>query len=367
MIRRCDLVPQYLNYKEEIDNAINRVLHSGKYTLGENVTSFEIEFAEYIGCKYGISVNSGTDALILSLWSLGIKEGDEVITTPFTAIPTYAAIRQVGATPIFVDINHSTYLMDLDKVKDAITEKTRAIIPVHLFGNVIDIEKLRKIIGLNIYIIEDCAQAHGARINDKRVGSLGDIAAFSFYPTKNLGGYGDGGMITTNNSDLEDKIRKRRIYGMINKDEFVFDGVNTRLDELQAAILRVKLRYLEIMNTQRIEKVEIYNKNLPIEFIRPQEVDANVHSVYHVYCPCCIKNRDELVKHLADEKIETNIYYPIPLHLQLGYKMKFPRIPSLPNSESVSKAIIALPFYPEIQTENIIDIALKIRSFFLYE
>ena len=200
MIWRCDLVPQYEAYKAEIDEAINKVFYSGQYTLGKNVEEFEEEFSEYIGCKYGVGVNSGTDALMLALWCFDIEKGDEVITTPFTAIPTYSAIRHVGATPVFVDIEPDTFLIDLNKIENAITEKTKAVVPVHLFGNVVDIEKLRNIVGPDIFILEDCAQAHGASIRGRRVGSMGNVSAFSFYPTKNLGGYGDGGMVMTDDT-----------------------------------------------------------------------------------------------------------------------------------------------------------------------
>ena len=235
MIRRCDLVPQYDLYEKEIESAIKNVLKSGRYTLGENVESFEDEFSKYIGTKYGIGVNSGTDALILSLNAIGIKPGDEIITTPFTAIPTYSAIRQVNAIPIFADVDPETFLIDINKIQELITKKTKAIIPVHLFGNIVDIKKIRDIIGSDIAIIEDCAQSHGGEIRNIKAGSMGDLSAFSFYPTKNLGGYGDGGMILTDNDQYYQFLKKKRQYGMINKDEFEFDGLNSRLDEIQAA------------------------------------------------------------------------------------------------------------------------------------
>jgi len=364
MIWRCDLVSQYETYKDEIDEAIQKVLYSGRYTLGENVLSFEKEFAAYIGCKYGIGVNSGTDALILALRCFNFKEGNEVITTPFTAIPTYSAIRHAGATPIFVDIDPDTFLIDLDKIKNAITEKTKAVVPVHLFGNVVDIEKLRSIVGPDIYILEDCAQAHGASNQGKKAGSMGDISAFSFYPTKNLGGYGDGGMVLTNNPKWEDMVRKRRMYGMINKDEFIMDGINSRLDELQAAILRVKLRHLDEMNEKRVKLAKIYNDRLKKEFIRPQAVKHNVKSVYHIYSAVCKDRRDDLVKYLEGKKIQSNVYYPMSLTKQVGYQNVFGGAEKLHVAEEVSKKIIALPFYPEISKE-ILDLVVKsIDNFF---
>lgn len=364
MIWRCDLVSQYEAYRDEIDEAIQKVLYSGRYTLGENLISFEKEFAAYIGCKYGIGVNSGTDALILALWCFNFEEGDEVITTPFTAIPTYSAIRHAGATPIFVDIEPDTFLIDLDKIKNAITEKTKAVVPVHLFGNVVDIEKLRSIIGPDIYILEDCAQAHGASNQGKKAGSMGDISTFSFYPTKNLGGYGDGGMVLTNNPKWEDMVRKRRMYGMINKDEFIMDGINSRLDELQAAILRVKLRHLDEMNEKRVKLAKIYNDRLKKEFIRPQAVRHNVKSVYHIYSAVCKDRRDDLVRYLEGKNIQSNVYYPMPLTKQVGYQNVFGEAEKLPVAEEVSKQIIALPFYPEMSKE-ILDFAVKcIDDFF---
>lgn len=365
MIWRCDLVAQYETYKDEIDEAILRVLYSGRYTLGENVKSFEQEFADYIGCQYGIGVNSGTDALIFALWCFGIKEGDEVITTPFTAIPTYSAIRHVGATPVFIDIEADTFLMDLDKVQNAITRKTKAIVPVHLFGSVVDIEKLRSIIGQNIFILEDCAQAHGATIRNKKVGSLGDISAFSFYPTKNLGGYGDGGMVLTNNPEFEDLVRKRRMYGMINKDEFIMDGINSRLDEIQATILRVKLKYLDQMNAKRTKLAELYIENLNNEFVHPQIVRDDVQSVFHVFSAICKLKRDELIDYLERKGIQSNIYYPMPLSKQKGYTSVFSEQSNLPVAVSVARRIIALPFYPEIQTEVICKIANEINKYSL--
>jgi dTDP-4-amino-4,6-dideoxygalactose transaminase len=364
MIRRCDLVPQYELYKEEIQAAINNVLESGRYTLGENVESFEKEFSTYIGCEYGIGVNSGTDALILAMSTIGIKDGDEIITTPFTAIPTYSAIRHVGAVPIFVDIDPRTFLIDISKVCEAITSKTKAIIPVHLFGNIVDIEKLRKVIGPDIFIIEDCAQAHGGSIRGKKAGSLGDLSAFSFYPTKNLGGYGDGGMVITNKSYYNEQLRKLRQYGMINKDEFILDGINSRLDEIQAAILRIKLKYLDSMNSRRSILASLYNKLLDSEYITTQNIEPNVQSVYHVYSIICKANRNDLVQYLEKFDIQSNIYYPVLITDQKGYKNTYSSKKEYLNAEQVSKSIIALPFYPEIDDEKISIISENINNYF---
>lgn len=364
MIWRCDLVPQYQAYQDEIRQVMEQVLLSGRYILGENVAAFEKEFAAYIGCEQGIGVNSGTDALLLALSCFNLQPGDEVITTPFTAIPTYSAIRHVGAKPVFVDIDPKTFLMDLDQVDRALTTKTKAIVPVHLFGNAVDIPRLREIVGPNIFILEDCAQSHGAAVHGRKTGSLGDVSAFSFYPTKNLGAYGDGGIILTNNKDFADKIRLRRMYGMINKDEFVIDGINSRLDELQAAILRVKFAHLEAMNARRRELAGLYAALLNEEYIRPQAVQPGMQSVYHVYSAVCTDRRDELVAFLEQQSVQTNIYYPLPLNRQKAYLSSYGPSARLPVVEDISSRIIALPFYPEMPEKIIRLVAGLINKFY---
>ena len=364
MIRRCDLVPQYEVYKEEIQNAIARVLQSGQYILGENVEGFETEFSNYLGAKYGVGVNSGTDALMFALWSCGLKPGDEVITTPFTAIPTYSAIRHVGAEAVFADIDPTTFLLDLKQVEQAMSERTRAIVPVHLFGNAVDVEGLRRIVGPNVYIVEDCAQSHGASVRGKMTGTLGDVAAFSFYPSKNLGCYGDGGMVVTNNKDIADMVRSRRMYGLVNKDEFVVDGVNSRLDEIQAAILRVKLKYLDSMNARRNELAAIYARLFDSRHIVPQAVCNDVQPVHHVYCALCSGSRDALVASLEKKNIQTNVYYSMPLASQKGYRRTGPKPVHLPVADCISERIIALPFYPEIHEEYLYIVASGIKEFY---
>jgi dTDP-4-amino-4,6-dideoxygalactose transaminase len=367
MIWRCDLVPQYLAYQDEINQAIERVLKSGRYVLGENVLAFEREFAAYIGCQYGVGVNSGTDALMLALSCFDLQPGDEVITTPFTAIPTYSAIRHVGAKPVFVDIDPETFLLDLNQVEQVLTKRTKAIVPVHLFGNAVDVGRLREIIGPNIFILEDCAQSHGASVHGKKTGALGDIAAFSFYPTKNLGAYGDGGIILTDNEDFAERVRLRRMYGMINKDEFVMDGINSRLDELQAAILRIKLTHLDEMNARRTELAALYADLLNEKYIRPQAVNTGIHSVYHVYSALCVEKRDALIAFLEKRNIQTNVYYPMPLNRQKGFLAAFKSFTPLPVTENVSRRVIALPFYPEIPEKTIRLIASYIDQFYQSE
>lgn len=364
MIWRCDLTAQYEAYRDEIQAAIERVLRSGRYVLGENVKAFEAEFSEYLGVGYGVGVNSGTDALMMALWCLDMQPGDEVITTAFTAIPTYSAIRHLRATPVLVDIDPETYLIDLGQVAAAVTPRTRAVVPVHLFGNAVDLEGLREIVGPKVFIVEDCAQAHGAAVRGRKVGSLADLAAFSFYPTKNLGGYGDGGMVVTNNLEMADKLRLRRMYGMINKDEFVTDGINTRLDELQAAVLRVKLRHLDEMNERRRDLAALYHRLLEPFGLQPQAVRNGIDAVWHVYCPLCPDRRDDLVTYMDRCQIQTNVYYPMPLARQEGYRRAYRPTLSFPAAERVSSRIIALPFYPELPKKTLHAVAQTIRDFY---
>lgn len=363
-IWRCDLVPQYEAYRDEILRAIENVLGSGRYVLGENVSLFEDEFAAYVGSPHAVGVNSGTDALMLALSCFELRPGDEVIAPAFTAIPTYSAIRHVGARVVIVDVDPETFLMDLSAVEKAITAKTRAIVPVHLFGNAVDIARLREVVGPHIFILEDCAQSHGAAVHGRKTGSLGDISAFSFYPTKNLGAYGDGGMVVTANEDFAARVRLRRMYGMINKDEFVVDGINSRLDELQAAILRVKLRHLDEMNARRVRLAALYADLLDKSVVRPQAVRSGVQAVYHVYSVLCSERRDELVAFLAELNIQTNVYYPMPLSRQKAVLAEHPVPSPLPAAENVSGRVVALPFYPEIHEETIRHVASSIGEFY---
>jgi dTDP-3-amino-2,3,6-trideoxy-4-keto-D-glucose/dTDP-3-amino-3,4,6-trideoxy-alpha-D-glucose/dTDP-2,6-dideoxy-D-kanosamine transaminase len=363
VIWRCDLVPQYEAYSEEIDAAIKSVLGSGRYVLAENVAAFEAEFAAYVGSPHAVGVNSGTDALILALVAAGVGPGDEVITTPFTAIPTYSAIRHTGASPIFADIDPETMLMDLGAVERALTPRTRAVVAVHLFGNALDVEALRLVVGPGVFILEDCAQSHGAAVRGRRTGTLGDAAAFSFYPTKNLGAYGDGGLVTTGDAGLADDVRRRRMYGMTSKDAFMFDGINSRLDELQAAILRVKLRHLDAMNARRRELAAVYAALLPAE-VRPQAVRAGVESVCHVYAALCEDRRDDLVVALGEDGIQTNVYYPMPLCRQEAYRRAFNDAPPVPVTEVICARVIALPLYPEMPEATAELVARAITRFY---
>lgn len=351
MIWRCDLLPQYEKYKEEIDAAIKRVLNSGRYTLAEEVHSFEEEYAAYLGVKYVVSVANATDGLTLSLKALDIGKGDEVITTAFTAIPTISAIIDAGATPVFADINPNTYLVSIDEICKKINKKTRATMPVHIFGNVVDIPRLiSNCVG--IPVIEDAAQAHGSSIDGKKAGTMGIMGVYSFYPTKNLGAYGDGGAIATNDEGLAKKLRLLRMYGMIDKDHIVINGRNSRLDEMQAAILRVKLKYLDEMNLIRNGIANVYKDRLEKNFSH-QLIKPNVFSNYHVFNSRYLGNRDKLVEYLEQAGIQANVYYLLPHHLQEALKELGYQHGDLPNVEKVCSQAVALPFYPEIKEEVI--------------
>ncbi len=363
-----DLKRQYKEIKEEIDGAIARVLEKGNFILGEEVERFEEEFARYIGAKYGVGVGSGTEALHLSMLALGIGQGDEVITVPNTAVPTAAAISLTGAKPTFVDINTETYTLDTAQLKAAITPRTRAIIPVHLYGNVTDMDPLMDIARKNnLAVLEDACQAHGGEYKGKKVGAIGNLGAFSFYPTKNLGGYGDGGMIITNDEALARKARLLRFYGMEDKDKYihVIKGINSRLDEIQAAILRVRLKHLNRWNDLRRAKAALYNQLLPKNISLPYEPPYAKH-VYHLYV---IRSgrRDELRNYLSHNNIGTAIHYPVPIHRQPSYSELDLAEGSFPVSERSAREILSLPMFPELQPEEIKSVATAINHFYQRE
>ena len=345
---RCDLSAQYRKYQDEINTAIQRVLDSGRYTLADELSSFEDEFADYLGVRHAIGVGNATDGLILALKAFGIGPGDEVISTPFTAIPTISAIIATGARPVLVDIDEDNYLIDIAKIPDYITSKTKAVIPVHIFGNVFDVDALRKKIPDRVKIIEDAAQAHGSKINGKHAGTMGDVGVFSFYPTKNLGGYGDGGAIVTNNIDLDRQLKLMRMYGMTDKDHIIINGVNSRLDELQAAILRVKLQYLDEMNNSRNKIANEYKRRLDNNYFNFQKIAENIYCNYHVFTATLCDYRDSLIDYLTRYNIQSNIYYLIPLYLQEANQFLGYSIGDFPITEKLCKEIIALPFYPEL-------------------
>lgn len=362
-----DLNAQYKSIKKEIDSAIKRVLDGGVFIGGQEVEKLEEEIAKFCGVKYAIGVNSGTDALFLSLKALGIGRGDEVITTPFTFIATAEIIANLGAKPVFVDIEPKTFNIDVSKIKKAITKKTKAIIPVHLFGQMADMSEIMRIAKkYKLYVIEDAAQAIGAEYKGRKAGTMGDFGCFSFFPSKNLGAYGDGGMVITNNKKLAEKIRLLRNHGSSSKEKYLnlILGTNSRLDAIQAAILRVKLKYLKKWNEKRLKIAKYYNRNLKgVEDIRIPEILPNRIHIFHQYT-IRTKYRDQLKKFLEKNKIPTMIYYPLPLHLQPAFKYWGYKKGDFPKAEKISKEVLSLPIYPELKKEEQNFIIKKIKEFY---
>lgn len=344
---------QYLSHKVEIDTAISKVLDKGWYILGDQVRAFEREFASYVGASFGIGVGSGTEALHIALRACGVGPDDEVITVAHTAVATVAAIEMSGATPVLVDIEPSTCTMDPERIEAALSPRTKAIIPVHLYGQPAD---LAPILGFahkrGIRVIEDCAQAHGAMYSGKRVGCWGDMGCFSFYPTKNLGALGDGGMVVTSDPALAERVRLLREYGWAKRYVSYVPGLNSRLDELQAAVLRVKLPYLDGDNAQRRRLAAIYDDALADTGLGVPTRRAGATHVYHLYVVRA-PFRDELQTFLKARGIGALVHYPVPVHLQPAYKGRLPGSDSLPNTESAAREVLSLPMYPELRPDQI--------------
>lgn len=352
----------YLAHKDEIESAIARVLKSGRYILGQEVESFENEFASYIGVRFGIGVGSGTEALHLALRACGIEKDDEVITVSHTAVATVAAIQLCGAAPVLVDIDMDTYTINTKQVEQAITKKTRAIIPVHLYGHPADIDGIINIARrYGLKVIEDCAQSHGAIYKGRKTGAWGDISAFSFYPTKNLGAIGDGGIVVTDNPELAEKLRLLREYGWRQRYISEISGLNSRLDELQAGILRVKLRYLDDENSKRRALASAYNEKLSSSNLILPVCNSGVTHVYHQYVVRSSK-RDTLREFLKKNGIGTLIHYPVPVHQQPAYRESLRCAPSMENTERAVKEIISLPIYPELTHDMVTHIANAIME-----
>lgn len=359
MIPLADLKRNYLEINEEIDLSIKEVLEKGWFILGGQGELFEKEFAEYCGKQFGVGVNSGTDALELALKSLNIKQGDEVLTAVNTAIPTAMAIIGAGATPVFVDIKED-YLIDVTKIEEKITEKTKAIIPVHLYGQSCDMDKIFEISGKNnIPVIEDCCQAHGAEYKGKKV-PIGNVGCFSFYPSKNLGAFGEAGMIVTNNKEVSDKLKLLRNYGQSTKYHADIIGKNSRLDEIQASILRTKLKHLDKGNEKRKELAELYNSKLKEITITPKENENNKH-IYHLYV-IRVKDRDLFAEELKKRDIGIGIHYPIPLHLQKAFQYLNYKQGDFPIAEKLSKEILSLPMFPELKQEEVEKVCDEINN-----
>lgn len=361
MIPFFDLTKQYESIQAEIDAATARVLTSGWFILGPEVSAFEKEFAEYIGARHAVGVGSGTEALHIALLALGIGAGDEVITVPNTAVATVAAIELTGARAVLCDVRADSMLMDVAALERAITPRTRAIIPVHLFGQSCDLDPILELARAHkIFVLEDCAQAHGATYRGKRVGSFGDIAAFSFYPTKNLGAYGDGGAILTNDAQLAERVNLLRQYGWRERYASDIKGMNSRLDELQAAILRVKLRHLDAWNAARRERAALYTELLRT-VTPPREMSYGQH-VYHLYV-IQSPHRQSLISHLQSRGIGTAIHYPRMIHRQAAYANLGYGEGSLPVAEKLEREILSLPLYPELALDDVRAVANAINEF----
>lgn len=352
MIPMIDLKVQYEGLKEAIDTDIHNVLERMQFILGPNVAAFEQECADYLGVKHAVSCASGTDALALALRAAGIGPGDEVITTPFTFIATAEAIRYVGARAVFVDIDEASFNMDPDKLEQAITHATRALLPVHLFGQPADMPRLLPICEAHdLIVIEDCAQSFGAHIQGRRTGSFGALGCFSFYPSKNLGCYGDGGLLSTGSETLAEALQVLRNHGSRRRYYHDIIGYNSRLDELQAAILRTKLRHIERFNEQRRRVARTYDAlltDLPVTI--PADTGIGYH-VYHQYT-ILTPQRDRIMQRLADAGIASAIYYPVPLHRQPALAEEG-RSVQLPLAERVAAQCLSLPMYPELPAETI--------------
>lgn len=361
-----DLTKQYSSIKKEIDAAIQGVVNSQHFILGKEVEGLEKEIAEYCNVKYAIGVASGTDALILSLKALGIGPGDEVITTPFTFIATAEAVSIIGAKPVFVDIDQKTYTINSALVEEKITKKTKAIIPVHLYGQCADMDSILEIANrYSLKVVEDTAQAMGAVYKGKKAGSIGDTGALSFFPSKNLGGFGDGGMVITNDKILADKIRMMRVHGSSIRYIHSVIGTNSRLDALQAAILRVKLIYLDKWLEERRKIAQYYNeslKDLPIT--TPYTPSYNVHT-YHLYVLRVKSDLEKLIKILTEGGIEARTYYPVPLHLQECYKNLNYKKEEFAESVSAAAQTVAVPLFPELEKHDQDYIIKAVKNFFV--
>ena len=361
-IKFFDLKREDSDISSKIAEAINSVVDSSDFILGSEVDKFEKEFASYLGAKHVVSVASGTDAIFLAIRALGIGEGDEVIVPSLTFISTALSVSHNAATPIFVDVDQKTHAIDVSEIEKKITTKTKAILPVHLYGNPADMNSIMEIAKKHkLYVIEDAAQAHGANYKGQRAGTIGDMGCFSFYPSKNLGGYGDGGAVATNNDELAAKLRSLRNYGQEKKYYSKIKGFNSRLDNIQAAILRLKLATLEEKNNKRRLNSNLYKQKLrDLDLSIPEEtVDSS---------SCCYlftihnKRRDEISKSLSDKGIQTLIHYPVPVHLQEDYRELKYKKGDLPVSEQIADTTLSLPMYSALTEEEIDYICSSIRS-----
>lgn len=359
-----DLKAQYESIRNEIAVALQQVLDNTAFAGGPFVEKFEKDFASFCKCEFAMGVGSGTTALWLALSGLGIGQGDEVITTPNTFIATAEAISFCGAKPAFVDVEEQTYNMNLDLLEDAITPKTKAIIPVHLYGQMVDMDRIMQIARAHgLFVVEDACQAHGAEYNGQRAGSIGDAGCFSFYPGKNLGAYGEAGAVVTNDAELAEKIRVLRDHGQARKYFHSMIGWNARMDGFQGAVLSVKLKHLPAWNDARKRNARLYDELLADadDVITPVEVDRAGH-VYHVYA-IRTKDRDALINYLAEKNVYCGIHYPIPIHLQNAYSFLGKGKGSFPVAEKCAEQLVSLPMFPELSEEQIEYVVRETKHF----
>lgn len=362
MIPFVDLKAQYASIKTEVNAAIQGILDSCAFTLGKEVATFEEEFAAYSQSKFGIGVNTGTSALHLAMLAGGIGRGDEVITVPFTFIATASAIDYCGAKPVFVDIDPKTFTMDPAKIEAAITPRTKAIVPVHLYGQPADMDPILEIARKHgLLVIEDAAQAHGAEYKGRRAGSIGDMGCFSFYPGKNLGAYGEGGMVTTDNPEFARTIRMLRDWGAEKKYHHVLKGYNFRLEGIQGAVLRVKLRYLEQWTEARRAAAARYDALLAGSGVQTPYARPDVRHVYHVYA-IRTAHRQAWQDALLAQGIQTGIHYPIPVHLQPAFAELGHQPGDFPHSEKAANEVLSLPMFPELSEAQTTEMARAVRA-----
>lgn len=363
MIAFLDLKQQYQGIKDEVLEAVGRTFENTAFVLGPEVAAFEETFAKYAGAKYAVGHNSGTAALHMALLAMGVGDGDEVITIPHTFVATVAAIMYTNAKPVFVDVDPDSYTMDPSKIEAAITSKTKAIMPVHLYGQPADMDPIMEIANKHgLMVLEDAAQAHGAEYKGRRIGSIGTAAGFSFYPGKNLGAYGDGGIAVTNDAQVADKLRMLRNYGQRQKYYHEVVGYNRRLDSLQAAALSVKLPYLDGWNASRREHAARYHELLADTSVVTSGMVDGAESVWHLYVIRC-EDRDGLMAHLSQQGISTGIHYPVPVHLHAAYKSLGYAEGSFPVAEAYASKILSLPMYPEMSAEQVEYVASAVREF----
>ena len=355
---------QYETYKTLIQKKIYSVLNSGNYILGKEVVKLESKFQKYFNCKKAIGVKNGTDALVLSLKAIKIKKGDEIITTSHTAVATIAAIIEVGGTPVIVDVEENFFTINPKQIEKKISKKTKAIIPVHIYGQCCDMNRIIKIAKKNkIFVIEDCSQSLGSKIGSKKVGTFGDMGTFSFYPTKNLGAIGDGGMIITNNNNLGKRINRLRQYGWDKNRLTLEPGINSRLDEIQAGILNIKIKDLDNANNKRIKISKYYLEKISNKLVQLPQTRPNTKHVFHIFS-VLLNNRNKFIEYLKKNKINTGVHYSKPACLNKGYKekCKFSKN-DIKKTIFISNNTVSLPIYPELQKKSLIKIIKVINKF----